>query len=50
MSADAFPAPRVSRPLAAITSRWASSSRSVNEALPLYWEVIGPTLTFTKPS
>src|SRR5687767_1331532 len=49
MVALALPWPRVSRPSARSTARWAASSRSTNVAVPLYCAVIGPTLTFTTP-
>ena len=47
--AEAFPCPRTSRPAAFSTARWAASSFSTNDAVPLYWAVIGPTLTLTSP-
>src|SRR5581483_3189222 len=49
MVALALPCPRVSRPSARRTAVWLSTSRLWNVALPLYWAVIGPTLTFTTP-
>src|SRR5687767_1549806 len=49
MVALALPWPRVSRPSARSTARWASSSRSTNVALPLYCAVMGPTFTLTTP-
>ena len=47
--AEAFPCPRASRPAAFSTARWAASSFSTKDAVPLYWAVIGPTLTLTSP-
>src|SRR5206468_8505871 len=49
MVALALPCPRVSRPSARRTALWAVSSFSTKVAFPLYWAVIGPTLTFTMP-
>ena len=49
ITAEALPAPRVSRPLASSTARWLESSRSMKVATPLYSAVIGPTFTLTIP-
>jgi hypothetical protein len=45
----ALPCPRVSRPSACSTILPPASSCSTNVAVPLYWAVIGPTLTLTTP-
>ncbi len=50
MVALALPWPRVSRPDASSTALWSTSSFSMKVALPLYWAVMGPTLTFTMPA